>query len=149
MDWKRIIVAIDDSPMSVNAVNYVGSIIGKLTEVELCLLHIYPPPPPDYFRQGYSLDAYRSEQEETSQPFMKKAIDSLVKAGVDTEAISSRCLMADTTISSAILELQQEKGYGTIVVGKRGIPKSEEFLFGSISSSLIHHGRNIAIWVVG
>ena len=31
----------------------------------------------------------------------------------------------------------------------RGIPKAEEFLFGSISSALVHTGRDVAVWVVG
>ena len=44
---------------------------------------------------------------------------------------------------------QEQEGYGTIVVGKRGIPKAEEFLFGSISSALIHTGKDIAVWVIG
>lgn len=149
MDWKRIIVAIDDSPASVNAVNYVASIIGKLSGAELCLLHVYPTPPPDYYRQGKTLDSYQSDQEEASVPFMDKAVNCLVDAGIDRESISTRCLMANSTISNAILEIQEEKKYGTIVVGKRGISKSEEFLFGSISSALIHHGKDIAIWVVG
>jgi hypothetical protein len=34
-------------------------------------------------------------------------------------------------------------------VGKRGISKAEEFLFGSISNALIHNGRDIAVWVIG
>ena len=53
------------------------------------------------------------------------------------------------TISAAILDMQVREHYGTIVVGKRGIPKAEEFLFGSISSALVHTGRDVAVWVVG
>ena len=150
MDWKRIIIAIDNSQMSVNAVNYVGSITGKLTGVKLCLLHIYPAPPPDYYRDGDTLDEYQQTQQEQATFFLRKARQHLKDGGVPEKSIATRCLMANnTTISEAILTLQQEENYGTIVVGKRGISKSEEFLFGSISSALIHNGKDIAVWVVG
>lgn len=150
MDWKRIIVAIDNTQMSVNAVNYVGSLVGKLSGVRLCLLHIYPAPPPDYYREGATLDEYKHDQTAQARQFLRKAAQHLRDGGVPPESIWTRCVMADNqTISEAILSLQQEENYGTIVVGKRGISKSEEFLFGSISSALIHNGRNIAVWVVG
>lgn len=53
------------------------------------------------------------------------------------------------SISAAILDMQVREHYGTIVVGKRGIPKAEEFLFGSISNALVHTGKDIAVWVIG
>ena len=150
MDWKRIIVAIDNTHVSVTAVNYVGSFVGKLSGVKLCLLHIYPSPPPDYYRDGSTIDDYRQAKETEAKRFLQEAAQILRESGVPSESISTRCVLADKrTISETILALQQEEGFGTIVVGKRGISKSEEFLFGSISSALIHNGRNIAVWVVG
>ncbi len=57
--------------------------------------------------------------------------------------------MADhATISQTILETQTVGKYGTIIVAKRGVSKAEEFLFGSISSSLIHKSKDCAVWVV-
>lgn len=150
MDWKRIIVAIDDSPRSIRAVEYVGSMLGQDGDVFLCLLHIYPEPPPDYYRSGASLEDYKKAQEEQAAPLFRKAAEILTGHGVSATNMTSRCLMADRkTISAAILDMQVQEHYGTIVVGKRGIPKAEEFLFGSISSALVHTGKDIAVWVIG
>jgi len=149
-DWKRIIIAIDDSPRSTNAVAYVGSITGHLAEVQLCLLHIYPEPPPDYYQSGATLHEYKAEQEERAKMLFAQANKILHGHGVPPQSISSLCRMAgQQSISAAILELQVQENYGTIVVGKRGISKAEEFLFGSISNALIHNGRDIAVWVIG
>ena len=149
-DWKRIILAIDDSPRSINAVEYVGSIAGHLTEVQLCLLHIYPEPPPDYYPSGATLAAYQMEQEEKAKILFAQANKILQGHGIAAQAITSRCEIAGQhSISAAILDLQVRENYGTIVVGKRGISKAEEFLFGSISNALIHNGRDIAVWVIG
>ena len=150
MDWKRIIVAIDDSPRSINAVEYVGSLVGGRDDVFLCLLHIYPEPPPDYYRSGASLDDYQKRQNEQASTLFDRAATILARHGAPPASLTSRCLMADRkSISAAILDMQEQEGYGTIVVGKRGIPKAEEFLFGSISSALIHTGKDIAVWVIG
>jgi len=149
-DWKRIIIAIDDSPRSINAVEYVGSIAGHLADVHICLLHIYPEPPPDYYRSGATLDAYQATQEEKAKALFAQTEKILQSHGIAPLTTTSKCLMADhKSISAAILDMQVRKKYGTIVVGKRGIPKAEEFLFGSISNALIHNGRDIAVWVIG
>lgn len=149
MDWKRIIVAVDGSPRSIRAVEYVGSMFGQGADVFICLLHIYPEPPPDYYRSGASLQEYQKAQEEQTAPLFHKAAEILASHGIAATNMTSRCLMADRkTISAAILDMQVQEHYGTIVVGKRGIPKAEEFLFGSISSALVHTGKDIAVWVV-
>ena len=149
-DWKRIIIAIEDSPRSINAIEYVGSIAGHLVEVQLCLLHIYPEPPPDYYQSGSTLDQYKTEQEEKARILFAQAKRILQDHGISADAITSRCQIASQqSISAAILDLQVRENYGTIVVGKRGISKAEEFLFGSISNALIHNGRDIAVWVIG
>lgn len=150
MEWKKIIIAIDDSPRSFNAVEYVGSLLGHREDVVLCLLHIYPEPPPDYYRSGASLDDYKKEQEQEARRLFDRAEAILSRHGVTASVITSRCLMADhKSISAAILDMQVREHFGTIVVGKRGIPKAEEFLFGSISNALVHTGKDIAVWVIG
>lgn len=149
-DWKRIIIAIDESPRSTNAIEYVASIAGHLAEVQLCLLHVYPEPPPDYYQSGATLDEYKAEQEERAKLLFAQAKKVLQARGIAPQAITSRCRIAgQQSISATILDLQVRENYGTIVVGKRGISKAEEFLFGSISNALIHNGRDIAVWVIG
>ena len=148
--WKRIIIALDDSPNSTNAVEYVGSIAGHLSDIRLCLLHVYPEPPPDYYQSGATLDDYKAEQEQRAGQIFKQATAILQSHGIDPQIVTSLCRIADhQSISAAILDLQAKEQYGTIVVGKRGISKTEEFLFGSISNALIHNGRDIAVWVIG
>ncbi len=149
-DWKKILIAVDDTPTSRKAVHYAANIIGRLEEARIHLLHIYPEPPPDYYASGRSLDDYRQEKDKESEEIFADTVLTLTESGIREEIISSECRMAERrTISQAILAVQEEGGYGTVVVGKRGVSKAEEFLFGSISNALLHHGRDIAIWVVG
>jgi Universal stress protein family. len=41
-----------------------------------------------------------------------------------------------------------EGGFGTVVIGRRGVSKAEEFLFGSVSTKVMHLAKDCAVWVV-
>ncbi len=150
MDWRKILVAVDNTPTSEKALRYAGAIVGHLPEVSLYLLHVYPEPPPDYYRSGRTLEEYKKENERQAQEIFNKAVSVLNSCGIEKQAITSECRMAiQKTISQTILDILARGGYGTVVVGKRGVSKAEEFLFGSISNALVHHSKDTAIWVVG
>ncbi len=149
-DWKKVLIAIDDTPTSDKGLRYAGKIIGKLPGVDVCLLHVYPEPPPDYYNSGKSLADYTSQQEAEANILVQRCRQMLAEAGIELESISGDVRMAEEkTISETILEVQQQGEYGTIVVGRRGVSKAEEFLFGSISNALVHHSRDCTVWVVG
>jgi len=149
-DWRNVLIAVHDTPTSENALKCTADIIGKLEAAQVCLLHIYPEPPPGYYNSGKSLDEYRGEKEDKAAVFLGRAKEILLQAGIDEQAIITMFHMADhATISQAILDIQTEGGCGTVIVGKRGVSKAEEFLFGSISSGLVHHSTNCTVWVVG
>ncbi len=53
------------------------------------------------------------------------------------------------SIAETILDELRERSAGTLVVGRRGITKKEEFIYGSTSSKLLHAQKNsAAMWVV-
>lgn len=149
-NWQKILVAVDATPTSEKAVKYIGDIAGKLKDVNVCLLHIYPEPPPGYYASGKSLPEYQKAKESEAAVVFANALAILQKYGIKESAISRECRMADhATISQTIINVQEDGQYGTIVVGKRGVSKAEEFLFGSISNALVHHSKDVAVWVIG
>jgi len=149
-DWKKVLIAVDNTPTSDKGVQYTGRIIGKLPGVSVCLLHVYPEPPPDYYNSGKSLVDYKNQQESDADTLLQRCRTMLTKAGIGPEAITGDIRMAEhKTISARILEVQHQGEYGTVVVGRRGVSKAEEFLFGSISNALVHHSHDCTVWVVG
>jgi hypothetical protein len=53
-----------------------------------------------------------------------------------------------TSIAECILGERERFVCGTVVIGRRGISKKEEFLFESISSKILHSARDCAVWVI-
>jgi nucleotide-binding universal stress UspA family protein len=47
------------------------------------------------------------------------------------------------------MDKAREEGYGTIVVGRRGLSRVHEFCMGRVSNKLIQMGREQAVWVIG
>ncbi|MEX1302757.1 MAG: universal stress protein, partial [Desulfotignum sp.] len=53
-----------------------------------------------------------------------------------------------TSIAQDILHVAETGYFGTVVIGRRGVSKAEEFMFGSVSTKIIHSGKDCTIWVV-
>ncbi|MCK5339661.1 MAG: universal stress protein [Desulfobulbaceae bacterium] len=150
-NWNKILTTVDDSETSIRALQYVGKVTGSTKNPEITLLHIYPEPPPYYYLEGHSLPAYKEEKEALAEKIFKKAVDLLETYHIPQKNISTLCRMTPQgeTISDAILDVRKEGDFGTIVVGKRGVSKAEEFLFGSISNAVTRKCDKFAVWVIG
>jgi len=73
----------------------------------------------------------------------------LIRAGFRPNDVSvSSPLRYCPSMAECILAERDETEYGTLVVGRQGLSRSEEFLFGSISSKIVSHARNCTVWVV-
>lgn len=149
-NWNKILIAIDGSETSERAVRYVGKVAPLIDNVQICLLHVYPEPPPDYYTKGGRLDAFRRKRDKVAKMMLKEAALVLEDMGVDPTVVSTRFCMAEgKTISDMVLEIRAKGAFGTVVTGKRGVSKAEEFLFGSISNALARHSKNFTSWIVG
>ena len=149
-DWRKILIAVNDSDDALRAVNYVGNFAAGMAEVELVLVCVFPDPPPDYYTKGGTLDAYEEIMKYQADKALDLAVKNLNKSGVNSERITRAIQLADgETISNVILNAREKYGCNTLVVGKRGISKNEEFLFGSISNTLARKSGGFTTWVVG
>jgi nucleotide-binding universal stress UspA family protein len=148
-DWHKILVAVDDSSLSEQVLNYVGEVVGCIDKVEICLLHVYPEPPPYYFTEKHTLQEYQEEKEAAALQVFSRAGKVLENHAIAAARVATTCLMATgKTFSKTILQVQKDGGFGTVVLGKRGISKAEEFLFGSVSNAVIRESHDFTVWVV-
>lgn len=149
-NWEKILLAVDGSETSARAVVYVSRIAPLIENVEICIINVYPQPPPDYYTQGGRLNKYITMRESRATAMFTEATKILTEAGVAKDRLSQRVIMAEgRTISEVVLDVQAEGDYGTVVAGKRGVSKAEEFLFGSISNALARHSKKFTSWIVG
>jgi len=147
---EKILLAVDGSEASVRAVQYVGKFVSLIMDVEICILNVYPQPPPDYYSRGGLLSDYTDSREQQAREMFAEARTILLDSGIKEEQLVYQVRIAEgKTISEEVLTVQAEGNFGTVVAGKRGVSKAEEFLFGSISNALARHSKRFTSWIVG
>lgn len=149
-EWKKILVAVDGTDTARRALRYLATMVGSVAGVEICLLHIAPEPPPYYYLEGHSLKEYALAKNAAAAVIFAEAREILSELGLSGGAVSCQNYLTASgeSISDGILAVQKQGGYGTVVVGKRGVSKAEEFLFGSISNAVVQK-CDFTVWVVG
>ncbi len=159
MNFKKVLLAVDASENSTRAVEYTGTIIGRADDFHIQLLYVERPPERDIFPDESSWqDACQGERDNVLA-FLEQAKNRLVEMGVKPEIISTRYLSSCDFYGSPddagfrgvahqVMQVQKAGQFGTLVVGRRGVSKAEEFLFGSVSTKIIHHTKNCSVWVV-
>jgi nucleotide-binding universal stress UspA family protein len=146
---KNILIAVDESDNSRRAVTYVGQLLGGIEGFSVMLLHVINEPEEDFFPTESEKESWLRKQEEKIREQLAAYKQMLVDYGFDEGRVSTRStLRYCPSMAQCILAEREAAAFGTIVVGRQGLSRSEEFLFGSISSKIVNHARNCTVWVV-
>ena len=146
---RRVLLAVDDSENSERAVDYVGRMLGGLDNFKIALLHVIVEPEADYFQDNAEMESWLSRYRKKIKTVLQDYRKRLIDCGVDASRIDIRVKMKSCpSLAECILSERKKLEYDTIVVGRQGISRNEEFLFGSVSSKIVTHARNCTVWVV-
>jgi len=146
---KNILIAVDESENARRAVSYVGHLLGGLPGFKVNILHVVPEPEADYFPTSTQKEEWLTQYILRIDALLEDYRQLLIKKGFDPKDVAVRStLRYCPSMAACILSERDETEYSTIVVGRQGLSRSEEFLFGSISSKVVNHARNCTVWVV-
>lgn len=146
---KHFLVAVDGSESSKRAVLYVADIIGGFPGFTVTLLSIIPEPEVDFFDNEAELIAWTREKLAAANRLLENYRQILIQAGFPPGKVRIRsCVGEEKSFADAILDTRCDLTCCTVVVGRHHKSKTEEFLFGSTSSRLVHNAKNCAVWVV-
>lgn len=146
---KNILIAVDESENARRAVFYVGQLLGGLPGFKVKLLHVIPDPDEDYFPDPKEKEKWLARTKEKVEAMLADYRQLLIDHGFSKNDISVQTVLRYCpSMAECILAERDETRYDTIVVGRQGVSRSEEFLFGSISSKIVNHARGCSVWVV-
>ncbi len=154
----KILLALDGSEGSMKAVDYVGTLLGG-SDYEVSLVHV--------IREAISY-SWRREGEEFIPSKLKESADAewsedvrmqmgpvfdearirLINADFDPNRVTTKFITGARSRAGTIVEEAKEGGYGTIVVGRRGLSKVHEFFMGRVSNKVLHLAKDMAVWIV-
>lgn len=139
---KKVLVAVDGSPCATKAVKFVADMLGPLGNYQVKLVYVV--------RGGSASDAdalVANGINETG-PIFKPAVDILAAAGFAPENISTKVITGVLSRAGAIVNKAEKGGWGTIVVGRRGLSSVSDFFMGRVSNKVVHAGRMDTVWIV-
>lgn len=130
---RRILVPIDFSDHSKNALAYAASFAGAF-HAELVLVYVVEPPvyPADFGFGQVALPAIEKEMRERGKAELKKLLDSDSLVNVSGRAIVRAGNPYLEIISSA-----QEEGVDLIIIATHGHTGVEHLLFGSTAEKVV------------
>ena len=132
-----VLLALDGSENAMRAVDYVGNLLGA-SGFEARFIHVIRGDNPEYVNAG-KMDM---------NGVFDEARSILIASGFDPDRITTKIVTGVQSRAAAVAQEAKDGGYGTIVVGRRGLSRVRDFLMGRVSNKLINFAKNQAVWVV-
>jgi nucleotide-binding universal stress UspA family protein len=146
---KNILIAVDESENARRAVSYVAQLLGGAEGFKVTVLHVIPRPEEDFFPNEQEKEQWLKNYRDKIERTLKEHRDLLIKGGFEPQYVSTQSeLKYCPSMAECILAERDKTQYDTIVVGRQGLSRKERFLFGSISSKIVNHANNCAVWVI-
>lgn len=145
----KILIAIDGSTSSMKAVDFVAETAGR-AGYGVGLIHVIRgfgslvPESPEFMMPAEHVELAQNEMMRLFNDVKEK----LVLAGFDENRIEEKIVTGVYSRAGAIVEAASTGGYGTIVVGRKGLSRVQEFFMGRVSTKVIHGGKEFTVWMV-
>mgnify|MGYP005870871527 CR=1 FL=1 len=121
-----------------------------MEEVGVTLIHVVKEPSRDVLPDEDERNQYIGQKEQAAESLLARGRKELESRGIPSDRVVTRVLNCcpPTTVVDAILEEAGSGGYDTIVLGRRGMSKKEEYIFGSVTSRIVREVHEASVWVV-
>ena len=149
---KPVLIALDNSENALRAVDRAGFMLSG-TDCPVTLFYSKRS-----LTRFFSSDVvvpmtdletmWKSAAGREIAPYMQKAKEMLIKAGLNESQISSRVVDGSRSAAADILDAARQLGCGTIVVGRRGESNVKGYTMGSVSRKVLQDFRDAALWLV-
>jgi nucleotide-binding universal stress UspA family protein len=146
---RRILIAVDGSDNAMRAVDFVASTLGGFdyTVGLVTVLRTVGNQNQDLLSDS-AFRSYVEEMEQELGKVLEQARDRLVAAGFDASRTTTTIVKGALSRSAAIVETADRGGFDTIVVGRRGLSRVEQFFAGRVSTKVLQLGRYYNVWIV-
>jgi nucleotide-binding universal stress UspA family protein len=152
---KQILLAVDDSVHSKNAVRYAVDMTRSIRELHFTLLHIQPRPSGylvDEARTSHraktALESLRRKHDEAARACLKIFEAEMAEMGADPARIQCRTRPPKLGMARDILDFAQEGQFDAIAMGRRGVGRVTEMFMGSVTKKVLEYSRVVPVWIV-
>lgn len=147
----RAMVAVDGSEASLAAVDHAAFMLGDDPVVTVDLFHATPSASGscaiDFTETDADLEKIVvSGQLRCVDRFFGVALKRFAESGITEDRIRVHRTQQTRNAAKAIFDHAKQNGFGTIVMGRRGMSRS--FFMGSVSRFILDKADGMAVWIV-
>jgi len=145
-----MLIAVDQSENAERAVSYAARMVGNHPEITVTILNVIRTPGQDDEPDPEARARILEEKRQKGQALVSGLARLMTGAGLPPERVRTKVsdFSAPQTAADGILKEKREGGYETVVVGRRGVSRKDEFMFGSVSARVMREAGPQAVWVV-
>lgn len=149
---KQILLAVDESAVSLMAIDYLASFFANRDEVHFQLVHCVTQtagalPEPEDDKNSLMPDRPIGKAQQRAQRCLAKAMAKFKHQGIDETRISST-ISQSSDIARSLLSLAEKDLVDCVAVARRGVGVLGEMLLGSVSASLFDKSCSIPLWII-
>lgn len=153
---KKVLIAVDNSQQSKQAVRYAARIAERVTDLSFVLFTVQP-----IVSQFLSDDAKKSlgarkELERVKASNEKKCLELLqsyrtdmISMGIAEDRLETISRPRRLGVAKDIIEHAQKERLDAVVLGRRGMTALQELFMGSVSSSIVQNSSVVPVWLIG
>lgn len=152
---KQILLTVDDSVHSRNAVRYAVEMTESIRELHFTLFHIQARPSGylvdearTSFRAKNALEKFRRKNAAAAKACLDQFRTDMEAMGIDPERIECQTRPPKLGKARDILDYAQERQFDAIVMGRRGVGRVTEMIMGSIAKKVVEYSQVIPVWIV-
>jgi nucleotide-binding universal stress UspA family protein len=149
---KNVLAAVDNSENALRAVDHAGFMLSA-TDAKVTIFHskrdVRRFIPKAVLNEFPEVQKYwRHKAGEEIAPFMQKAKDMLLAAGLGEDQITTKVVDGSRSAAADILNEAQNSNTGTIFLGLRGYSGVKDFTMGSVTRKVLNQARNMTVSIV-
>jgi nucleotide-binding universal stress UspA family protein len=149
---KNAVLAIDNSENALRAADHAGFMLSG-TDAKLTIFHskrdlrrFIPKAVLDEFPEVQKYWRHRAGEEIV--PFIQKAKDMLLAAGLGEDQISTKVVDGSRSAAGDILDEAQNSHTGTIFLGLHGYSGVKDFTMGDVTRKVLNQAKNMTVSIV-
>ncbi len=134
-DTRKILLAHDASNGAMCAVDFVCTMLGR-SPCKVGLIHVN------------EINGREDKDDRKDTRDLSLAKTRLTESGFSADQIDCDIISGHQDAAAAIVQRAKQGGYGTIVIGRRGLSNTQKIFMGRTSNRVIHLAEEHAVWLV-
>jgi nucleotide-binding universal stress UspA family protein len=142
----KYLIALDGSKDALKAVDFAGSFLSGHA-VDFRLLHVIRGGEKSIEILASSDDFVLNAEKNIVRAF-DEAKTRLVAKGFNPDGITTQIITGVRSRAAAIVDEGKKLDVGTIIMGRRGLSRTQDFFMGRVTNKVVYLAREKSVWIV-